>query len=138
MLGVRLNLSGRVFDEDCLPVARALLDFFQVDSRGRYDPREIRLHGHQFTDSEGRYLLRTIVPRNYLHRPPHIHVMVEARDGPVLATQLYFPATLRAYGMRVGWLNARATSFNPVLKVRLGPRHGNRYEATFDFVIAVD
>jgi protocatechuate 3,4-dioxygenase beta subunit len=137
MPGVWLNLSGRVYDEDCKPVARALLDFFQADSHGKYDRRELRLHGHQFTDGQGRYVLRTIVPLNYLNRPPQIHVKVQAPDGPVLGTQLFFPATLRAYGMRVGRLNARARSFNPALAVHLGPRRGNRYSARFDFVIAV-
>jgi protocatechuate 3,4-dioxygenase beta subunit len=137
MPGVWLTLRGRVQDEECMPVDRALIDFFQADSRGRYDLREIRLHGHQFTDSQGRYLLRTIVPRNYLRRPPHIHVKVQAPNGPVLETQLYFPATLRAYGMRVGRLNARARSFNPALVMRLFPRRGNQYAGRFDFLIAV-
>jgi protocatechuate 3,4-dioxygenase beta subunit len=40
---------------------------------------------------EGRYRLRTIVPARYPGRTPHIHVKIQARDQPVLTTQLYFP-----------------------------------------------
>jgi protocatechuate 3,4-dioxygenase beta subunit len=137
MPGVLLTLSGHVYDENCKPVARALLDFFQADSHGKYDRKEIRLHGHQYTGTHGGYLLRTIVPNHYLRRPPHIHVRVQAPYGPVLETQLFFPGKLRAYDMRVAALNAHDRAFRPELTVRLGPRRGNRYAATFDFVIAV-
>jgi protocatechuate 3,4-dioxygenase beta subunit len=137
MPGILLTLRGRVHDVNCRPVSRALLDFFQADSRGRYDRREIRLHGHQFTDERGRYVLRTIVPNHYLHRPPHIHVRVQAANGPILTTELFFPATLRAYGMNVGALNRHARSYRRELTVRLSPRRGNSYQATFDFVIDV-
>jgi hypothetical protein len=64
-------------------------------------------------------------------------VRVHAANGPVLTTELYFPASLRAYGMDVGRLNRRARSFKQALTVRLGPRRGNDYRASFDFVIAV-
>jgi len=137
MRGIRLTLRGHVYDEECSPVRRALLDFFQADSRGKYDRSEIRLHGHQFTDARGRYLLRTIVPNHYLRRPPHIHVRVQAANGPVLVTELFFPATLRAYGLNVGALNRHARGFKRALTVRLGPRRNNVYRASFDFVIAV-
>jgi hypothetical protein len=87
--------------------------------------------------TRGGYVLLTIVPNHYLRRPPHIHVRVQAPNGPVLETQLFFPGKLRAYGMHVAALNAHDRSFKPALTVRLGPRRGNRYAATFDFVIAV-
>jgi protocatechuate 3,4-dioxygenase beta subunit len=137
MPGILLTLGGRVYDESCKPVSRALLDFFQADSHGRYDRKEIRLHGHQYTGTRGGYLLWTIVPNHYLRRPPHIHVRVQAPYGPMLETQLFFPGNLRAYGMHVAALNAHDRSFKPALTVRLGLRRGNRYAATFDFVIAV-
>jgi protocatechuate 3,4-dioxygenase beta subunit len=137
LAGVRLTLRGHVYDDECAPVSKALLDFFQADSRGRYDRREVRLHGHQFTDAQGRYVLWTIAPNHYLKRPPHIHVRVQAANGPVLTTELYFPARLRAYGMNVGKLNRQSRSFKQALVVHLGPRRGNAYRASFDFVIAV-
>ena len=138
--GVRLTVSGHVYDEDCRPVTGALLDFFQADSHGHYDRKERRLHGHQYTDDQGRYLLRTIVPNHYLRRAPHIHVKVEAPNGPVLDTELFLPATLHAYGMRIGRLNSRDATYrqtNGVLAVHLTGHTRAGYTARFDFVIAV-
>jgi protocatechuate 3,4-dioxygenase beta subunit len=91
MKGVVLELSGLVVTRSCEPVQRALIDFWQADAAGAYDNQGFRLRGHQFTDYEGRYLLRTVVPARYPGRTPHIHVKVQARDRPVLTTQLYFP-----------------------------------------------
>ena len=138
--GVRLTLSGHVYDESCHAVRRALLDFFQADSHGHYDRKERRLHGHQYTDAQGRYLLRTIVPNHYLRRAPHMHVKVEAPNGPVLDTELFFPATVHAYGMRISRLNARDPTYrqtNGVLAVHLTGHNRAGYTARFDFVIAV-
>ena len=139
--GVLLRLSGHVYDESCHPVARALLDFFQADNRGHYDRRQRRLHGHQYTGADGRYVLRTIVPNHYLRRTPHIHVKVEAPNEPVLDTELFFPAAVHAYGMRIGRLNARDPTYrqtNGLLAVRVTGHNRVGYTARFDFVIAVD
>ena len=134
--GVLLTLSGHVYDERCTPAARVMLDFFHADSRGKYDRREIRFHGHQYTDAEGRYLLETIVPNRYLRRAPHIHVAVQSDGGPLLTTQLFFPGSLRAYGMNVAASNAHDPGFERALVVHLSSRQRNHYWARFDFVIA--
>lgn len=84
-------LTGKVLTTACQPVRRALLDFWQADDDGVYDNEGYRLRGHQYTDESGRYTLSTIVPGNYPGRTRHIHVKVQAPDGPVLTTQLYFP-----------------------------------------------
>ena len=86
-----LLVTGRVLGKDCKPVAGALLDFWHADERGEYDNSGFRFRGHQFSDAEGRYRLETIVPAEYPGRTRHIHVKVQARGGPVLTTQLYFP-----------------------------------------------
>ncbi|MDI1263255.1 MAG: hypothetical protein PS018_08360 [bacterium] len=91
MAGQPIELVGFVLSRDCKPVSGALLDFWQADDRGRYDNSGFRLRGHQFTDAEGRYRLRSIVPGLYPGRTRHIHVKVQPRDGRVLTTQLYFP-----------------------------------------------
>ena len=88
--GTRLILSGQVRSLDCSPLHGVLLDFWQADAEGRYDNRGYRLRGHQFTDGEGRYRLETVVPGLYPGRTRHLHVKVQAREGPVLTTQLYF------------------------------------------------
>jgi protocatechuate 3,4-dioxygenase beta subunit len=135
--GVLLTLRGHVYDEACKPVARAMLDFFHCDSKGKYDRNEVRYHGHQYTGPDGAYLLRTIVPNHYLRRTPHIHVKVQSQGGPVLDTQLFFPGRLRAYALNVAALNANDPAFKPALTVELGRRRRNQYDARFDFVIAL-
>ena len=70
---------------------RSLLDFWQADDKGQYDNSGFRLRGHQFSDAEGRYRLRSIVPGAYVGRTRHIHVKAQPRGGRLLTTQLYFP-----------------------------------------------
>jgi len=91
MAGQPIELVGFVLSRDCKPISGALLDFWQADGRGQYDNSGFRLRGHQFTDAEGRYRLRSVVPGVYPGRTRHIHVKVQPRGGRVLTTQLYFP-----------------------------------------------
>jgi protocatechuate 3,4-dioxygenase beta subunit len=91
MGGQRLVVTGSVLTTDCRPVKAALLDFWQADDAGEYDNQGYRLRGHQFSDADGGWRLETLVPGLYTGRTRHIHVKVQAPDGPVLTTQLYFP-----------------------------------------------
>lgn len=118
-----LVVTGRVLGKDCKPVAGALLDFWHADEHGEYDNSGFRFRGHQFADAEGRYRLETIVPAMYPARTRHIHVKVQARGGPVLTTQLYFPDEPA---------NARDGLFSPALVVR--PEKPGL--VSFDFVAA--
>jgi protocatechuate 3,4-dioxygenase beta subunit len=91
MAGQPIELAGFVLSRSCKPIAGALLDFWQADAKGQYDNSAFRLRGHQFTDAQGRFRLRSIVPGAYVGRTRHIHVKVQPRGGSVLTTQLYFP-----------------------------------------------
>jgi protocatechuate 3,4-dioxygenase beta subunit len=92
MQGERLVLIGYVLDVNCNPVPNAWLDFWQADNNGNYDNAGYTLRGHQYTDAQGRYYLETILPGLYSSRPiRHIHVKVQAPNGEVLTSQLYFP-----------------------------------------------
>jgi len=93
--GTRLVLAGTVVSTRCEPIPRALLDFWQADENGQYDNAGFRFRGHQFTDEQGRYSLETVVPGLYAGRTRHLHVKVQAPNGPVLTTQLYFPGEAR-------------------------------------------
>jgi protocatechuate 3,4-dioxygenase beta subunit len=94
--GQPIELVGVVLSRGaCKPHAGALLDFWQADDKGRYDNSGFRLRGHQFTDAEGRYRLRSIVPGAYPGRTRHIHLKVQPRGGRLLTTQLYFPGEAR-------------------------------------------
>ena len=127
MGGQRLVVAGTVLTTDCRPVQRALLDFWQADDAGQYDNQGYRLRGHQFSDDQGSWRLETVVPGIYTGRTRHIHVKVQAPDGPVLTTQLYFPGEPE---------NDRDGIFSPEL-VLAGVRDvGDTRQGSFTFVLA--
>jgi protocatechuate 3,4-dioxygenase beta subunit len=110
-VGEPITLSGYVFDKDCSPVPGAWLDFWQADGNGNYDNRGYRLRGHQFTDKQGKYLLRTVMPGAYPGRTSHIHVKVAKKAGDELITsQLYFPGRSQ---------NARDPIFSASMVIKL-------------------
>jgi protocatechuate 3,4-dioxygenase beta subunit len=91
MTGTKLVITGYVYNTDCQPVANAWLDFWQADANGNYDNSGYTLRGHQFTDANGRFQLTTVVPGLYPGRTEHIHVKVQAPNGQILTSQLFFP-----------------------------------------------
>ena len=123
--GTRLTLTGRVLNQNGKPIARALLDFWQADASGNYDNAGYLLRGHQFTDDAGQYRLETVVPGLYPGRTRHIHVKVQAPNGPILTTQLYFPNEPR---------NASDGIFNPKLVLPMQATAQGQ-AASFDFVV---
>ena len=126
MAGQPIELIGLVLTRACKPVPGALLDFWQADARGEYDNSGFRLRGHQFSDAEGRYRLRSVVPGAYPGRTRHIHVKVQPRGGRVLTTQLYFPGEAK---------NRSDGLFRKALLVRTAKNAG-WIAGRFDFVIA--
>jgi len=91
MAGTKLILTGYVYDTNCQPVANAWLDFWQADANGVYDNSGYILRGHQYTDSNGRFELITVVPGIYPGRTEHIHFKVQAPGGQIITSQLFFP-----------------------------------------------
>ncbi|WP_410620522.1 carbohydrate-binding protein [Amycolatopsis sp. cmx-8-4] len=125
--GTRLTVTGYVFGLACLPVNRALLDFWQADVNGAYDNTGFTFRGHQYTDARGAFTLSTIVPGLYPGRTRHIHVKVQAPGRPILTTQLYFPNEPR---------NNTDTIFDARLLMTVRD-NGSAKEAAFDFVLNV-
>jgi virginiamycin B lyase len=128
MGGTPLLVIGRVFDQNCEPIAGARLDFWQTDENGEYDNVGYRLRGHQFSDEEGRYALETILPNRYPGRTPHIHVKVFAPDGAELLTsQIYF----------AGISDQVADSIfrDDLLAQDLEPDANGRKQVAFNFVV---
>lgn len=124
MGGQPLTVTGLVVTRACRPVPRALIEVWQADDKGEYDNSGFRLRGHLFTDADGRYRIRTIVPGAYPGRTPHIHVKVQAPGRPVLTTQLYMPGEAG---------NARDRLFRPELLLRKEAEGAAR----FDFVLDI-
>ncbi|WP_206789962.1 carbohydrate-binding protein [Amycolatopsis sp. MtRt-6] len=125
--GTRLTVTGYVFGRACLPIGRALLDFWQADVNGAYDNTGYTFRGHQYTNAQGAFTLSTIVPGLYPGRTRHIHVKVQAPGRPVLTTQLYFPGEPR---------NNTDTIFDARLLMTVRD-NGSAKEAAFDFVLDV-
>jgi protocatechuate 3,4-dioxygenase beta subunit len=130
MIGQRLQITGQVFDVDCVPLVGATLDFWQADDAGGYDEVGFDLRGHQFSDSDGRYQLDTIIPGHYLNgaqfRPAHIHVKATAPGFGVLTTQLYFAGDE---------FNDKDPFIVDSLIMQITDGDGGRKDAVFDFVL---
>jgi protocatechuate 3,4-dioxygenase beta subunit len=122
-----VELSGQVLTRACRPVAQALLDLWHADERGKYDNAGFRYRGHLFTDSEGRYRFRTILPAVYTGRTRHYHLKVQAAQRPLLTTQLYFPDEP---------MNRRDGLFRRELLMRMADA-GDGLAARFDFVLDI-
>jgi protocatechuate 3,4-dioxygenase, beta subunit len=107
--GQRINVSGRVIDDDGRPVRDALVEIWQANAAGRYRHKVDRTPapldpnfegaGRCLTDAEGRYRFVTIRPGAYpwgnhpnAWRPAHIHFSLFGRAFTQrLVTQMYFP-----------------------------------------------
>jgi protocatechuate 3,4-dioxygenase beta subunit len=120
-----VEIKGQVLTRSCRSVARALVDLWHADDHGQYDTAGFRYRGHLFTDGQGRYRFRTILPALYPGRTRHFHVKVQAPDRPVLTTQLYFPDEPA---------NRRDGLFRPDLAMQIA-QAGDGLEARFNFVL---
>jgi protocatechuate 3,4-dioxygenase beta subunit len=120
-----VELRGQVLTRSCRSVPRALIDLWHADERGEYDTGGFRYRGHLFTDAEGRYRFRTILPALYTGRTRHYHVKVQAPQQGVLTTQLYFPGEP---------MNRRDGLFRRELVMRMAEA-GDDLSAQFDFVL---
>jgi hydroxyquinol 1,2-dioxygenase len=105
-------VSGRVLTADGKPIANAELDVWQVDGEGMYDVQrpelnEMRMRGKFRTDTDGRFLFRTVKPVSYSiptdgpvgtmlmatgrhpFRPAHIHMIVSAPGYQPVTTHIF-------------------------------------------------
>jgi len=126
MTGTQLVITGYVYDTNCQPVANALLDFWQADANGVYDNSGYTLRGRQFTDANGAYTLTTVVPGLYPGRTEHIHFKVQAPNGKILTSQLFFPGVVQ---------NDSDGIFNESLLLPI-QKTSTEWEAQFNFVVS--
>jgi protocatechuate 3,4-dioxygenase beta subunit len=93
--GNELVLRGLVTDEQCRPIAGAVLDLWHANEHAAYDNENYDYRGHQFAAADGSFSLRTILPPPYsfagLWRVPHIHVKVQGPKTRLLTTQIFLP-----------------------------------------------
>jgi len=95
--GAVVELKGRVFGSDCVtPIENAMVEIWHCNTEGEYDNDSGGFHqrGKWFSDKEGNYSFKTILPGKYLnggqYRPAHIHFRVTAEGSSELISQIYF------------------------------------------------
>jgi protocatechuate 3,4-dioxygenase beta subunit len=148
-VGKITHLSGKVLDAKGSPVRNALVEIWQVDSKGAYlhsrsgnrtkrDPN-FQGFGRFLTGFNGEYYFRTIKPVAYPLRTPHIHFKIRKGDKEVLTTQCYVkgePGNKRDFVLRsIRDDKARSSvivDFVPVKGSRIG-----EVAARFDIVLGI-
>lgn len=103
--GQVIYVLGRVLDEDCAPIESVNVEIWQACASGSYNheqdpnpaPRDpnFRYWSEAFTNAQGEYGFKTIVPGSYPAdtdwiRPAHIHFRVSKKGYKELITQMYF------------------------------------------------
>jgi hydroxyquinol 1,2-dioxygenase len=110
--GKEIGIYGRITNSRGEGVPKASIEIWQPDDDGDYDlqkhdPKEMDLRGRFFTDADGRFCLRTILPLGYMipmdgpvgdmiraqgrhgYRPAHIHFLIGAPGYREVVTALY-------------------------------------------------
>jgi catechol 1,2-dioxygenase len=112
--GDPLFVSGRVIDQQALPVAGAEVDVWHASPVGLYENQdsaqaEMNLRGKFTTDNQGRFWFRTVkmigypIPTNGIvgrllkaqrrhpYRPAHLHTLIVKQGFKVMISQVYDP-----------------------------------------------
>jgi len=98
-LGEITHLSGRILDARGEPIRNALVEIWQVDSKGVYlhsgsndhnqRDKNFQGFGRFLTGSTGEYYFRTIKPVPYPGRTPHVHFALKMKGREKWTTQCY-------------------------------------------------
>jgi protocatechuate 3,4-dioxygenase alpha subunit len=97
--GERFTLQGRVLDASRKPIPDALIEIWQANAAGKYEPGDtaFRGFGRVATDKDGAFRLTSIKPGPVPGPPgttqaPHLEVSVFMRGLLIhLTTRVYFP-----------------------------------------------
>ncbi len=95
--GSVITLQGTVYGADCVtPLPNALVEIWHCNTEGEYDndSSAFRQRGKWYSDQNGKYSFKTILPGKYLngqlYRPAHIHFRITEKNSRELVSQLYF------------------------------------------------
>jgi protocatechuate 3,4-dioxygenase, beta subunit len=148
-VGQVTHLSGRVLDLKGGPVRNALVEIWQVDSKGVYlhsgsgnrknRDENFQGFGRFLTGSSGEYYFRTIKPVPYPGRTPHIHFKIKKSNKELLTTQCYVKGEPR--NARDGILQSiKDVKAREAVLVEFAPIKGSRIgelAARFDIVLGI-
>ena len=148
-VGQITHLTGRVLDRRGEPLRNALVEIWQVDSKGAYlhkgsanhDARDKNFQGFGrfLTATTGEYYFRTVKPVPYPGRTPHIHFAVKVKGKDKFTTQCYVkgePGNEKD-GIYQGIRDPKARAS---ITVDFAPIKGSRIEelsARFDIVLGL-
>lgn len=103
--GQPVFLSGKVLDENCVPISDAIVELWQADSTGKYrkttlgervNPYPVFVStGRAVTNNLGVYNFVTIFPGLGKEEAPHVHIRVLRKNFKPFETQLYFGGDAR-------------------------------------------
>ncbi len=150
-------ITGVVRDAACRSIANANVEIWQACVTGKYnnpnDPNpapldpNFRYWGETYTDAQGRYWFKTIIPGQYPAgqnwiRPPHVHYKVSALGYHELTTQMYFKGhplneqDLILRGIPDGMRESVIVDFKPVAQLGLSRQLGqNSLVGQFDITL---
>jgi len=147
--GERIRLIGHVLEEGAQPCVNAVLEAWQADAAGRFrHPHDPEAHladpdflgwGRAWTDAEGRYEFRTVMPGGYRDRAgpraPHVNIAVLA-SGIMrrLCTTVFFPDFAAANAMDPV-LCCLPEPLRPLLVARLEPDAEGERVFRFDLLL---
>ncbi|MBM7714106.1 catechol 1,2-dioxygenase [Bacillus thermophilus] len=148
--GEVLMFKGNVSSTDGMPLPNTRVEMWQNDHSGKYsafdaDAPRYNLRGHFYTDENGDFEVKTIVPVPYSipadgptgeflkymdqhpMRPAHLHLMFEAEGHETLITQVFFEGD--------EWLETDvADGVRTDLVTKLEDKSGHK-EASLNFVM---
>lgn len=103
--GQPVFLSGKVLDENCVPISDAIVELWQADATGKYrkttmgqrvNPYPVFVStGRAVTDNLGRYNFVTIFPGIAKEEAPHVHIRISRKNFKTFETELYFAGDAR-------------------------------------------
>jgi protocatechuate 3,4-dioxygenase beta subunit len=148
-VGEVTHLSGKILGANGTPVRNALVEIWQVDSKGVYlhsgssnrKERDANFQGFGrfLTGSSGEYYFRTVKPVAYPGRTPHIHFKIKRGPQELLTTQCYIKGEPR--NDRDGVLRGiRDPQSRAAVLVDFAPLPGSRageLAAHFDIVLGL-
>jgi protocatechuate 3,4-dioxygenase beta subunit len=127
MPGVQFRFTGRMLNTRGIPVGNGLIDLWHANHEGVYDNAGFKLRGRIRTDQEGRFDIRTIMPKEYGSRAAHFHLKLSGDNCRGITTELYFKGN-------------RSNSLDSSVRedLMLDPKPATEgKQANFDFVLRV-
>jgi protocatechuate 3,4-dioxygenase beta subunit len=129
-----LFLAGVVTDQKGHPRSNIIVEIWQTDARGLYrHPQDrsagardpfFQYWGRAYTDKEGKYSFKTIIPGKYEPRPAHIHFKVWVDDKVVLTSQMYIVKG-----------ETNPPQINELLALRVTKNNDQKYHGFFRIVL---